>query len=107
MNCAVRKYNDVITQALDDLAPARKVTLSDKPKAPWWNEELLMERQETRRLERKWQTSRLEIDKQIYHDARKTYFTNIDAAKTNYHRAKISEASAQQLFSLIDNLIGS
>ena len=56
--------------------------------------------------ERKWHTSRLEIDKQIHHDARKTYFANIDAAKTNYHRAKISEASPQKLFSLVDNLIG-
>ena len=51
---------------LDKHAPQRLRFITLRPHAPWFDDELRSARQAKRRFERKWKTSGLEIDKQIF-----------------------------------------
>ena len=99
-------YKDIVTEALDELAPEKTRISNDTPRVPWWKEELLTQRKKVRELEARWRSSNLEVDKQIFSAAQNDYYRNVDAAKEDYHRNRISSASSKQLFVIVDELVG-
>ena len=98
-------YRNVVIKALDELAPVKCTTRSDKSRAPWLTAELLKERKLLRRLERKWVMSGLEIDRQLYKAQRSEYNHHTDQVKTAFHRDRIVNADLKQLFNIVDNLV--
>ena len=75
-----------------------------RPHAPWFNDELRSAKQAKRRFERKWKTSGLEIDKQIFKEQCDAYTSLINEAKKNYHINKLSSYDQHSLFREVDKL---
>ena len=68
----VDEYNNVLTD-LRDHAPLIRHTVRCRPNAPWYNDELRDMKRESRRLERRWISSKLEIQKQLFKERCKKY----------------------------------
>ena len=100
-------YNSHLRSAIETLAPAKTKVCVDKPRAPWFSDNLRLARTDIRRSERRWKTSQLEVHKQIYHAKRTQYNKLLDDARVSYHRNRIADASDQsKLFFIVDDIIG-
>ncbi|XP_070552124.1 uncharacterized protein [Ptychodera flava] len=97
-------YCNTVTEILDTLAPIEKKLVTEKVRAPWYCEELLMLRKNVRRLESKYRSTKLEIDRQIFLIKRIEYFRRCDELKADYHRARIQEADDKKLFKIVSEL---
>ena len=97
-------YNSSLWSLLDKHAPQRLRFITLRPHAPWFNDELRSAKQAKRRCERKWKTSGLEIDKQIFKDQCDAYTSLINEAKKNYHINKLSSCDQHSLFREVDKL---
>ena len=71
---------------------------------PGLDDELRSAKQVKRRFERKWKTSGLEIDKQIFKEQCDAYTSLINEAKKNYHINKLSSCDQHSLFREVDKL---
>ena len=58
-----------------------------------------------RRLERKWRSTGLEVDHQLYKEHCCIYLSLISTAKTSYHITKLSNCDHHTLFSHVDKLV--
>ena len=59
----VNKYNNTLKSLLDTNAPLRTKTITLRPTASWYNEEIRSEKRRRRALERRWRSSKLECDR--------------------------------------------
>ena len=75
-----------------------------RPKCPWYSDNLRSAKRHKRRLERKFRKSKLEVDRQIYLDACKSYRRDLNEAKRSYHNGRISGCNSKQLFRIVDSL---
>ena len=84
----LRLYNSELSSILDKHAPLKSCMVTIRPAAPWFSEEIKLERRIRRRLERKWRRSGLpedrirfieqnRIDNQLLFSARSQYYTKI------------------------------
>ena len=94
----VDSYNSELLSLLDKHAPLMDRTISIRPHAQWFSDELRVLKKEKRRLERKWVKSRLEVHKQMYVEYSKRYYTAIQQAKTEYFNKRVSNSNQKQLF---------
>ena len=62
----VDRYDNVLRDTMDILAPFKSWTIVLRPNAPWYNEDIGNEKRKRRRLERKWRCSRLESERLSY-----------------------------------------
>lgn len=60
------QYETILSDILDKHAPLLSRTITSRPNAPWYTGCLRKVKSELRRLERRWRSSRLEIDRQIF-----------------------------------------
>ncbi|XP_060554994.1 uncharacterized protein LOC132715902 [Ruditapes philippinarum] len=63
---ASEKYHTVLSSLLDKHAPEKTKTIVLRPQCPWFNQEIHDEKHIKRKLERKWQESKLTVDHEIY-----------------------------------------
>jgi hypothetical protein len=98
------QYNSVLREILDKHAPVKTREMTLRPHAPWYDKTLRTAKRKKRSLERKWMKSKLEIDKQIFHQSCSDYKKLLDNAKTSHHRSVISNCDQKQLFKVIDTL---
>ena len=84
-------FHATATDVLDDVVPVTTKVIINKVRAPWYTEELLLHRENLRRLEMKWRNTqlKLEIDRQIFICMRSEYFRRCDDAKSSYHPRRI------------------
>lgn len=101
----VDSYNKELLSVLDRHAPLQDRTISIRPHAPWFSDNLRVLKKEKRRCERKWMKSNLEVDKQIYADYCKCYYTAIQRAKTEHFNKTVSNSNQKQLFQFVDSLL--
>ena len=59
----VNKYNNILKSLLDTNAPLRTRTITLRPTASWYKEEIRSEKRRRRALERRWRSSKLECDR--------------------------------------------
>ena len=59
-------YNDELSLLLDKHAPLLKKTIVLRPSCPWYTDELHSKKHLKRKLERKWKTTKLTVDHEIY-----------------------------------------
>ena len=71
----------VLSDLMNKPAPLITRTIRSHPNAPWYDENLLEMKRKLRRLERRWITSKLEIDKHIFKDSCREYNQMIKQAK--------------------------
>ena len=99
-------YSSMVTDTLDSLAPMKRIVVTDRLKHVWYTPELAEALAALRNLEKKWCTSGLENDCQIFVQSRDAYYRRIDDAKCAHHRERIQGADDRRLFKIVDELIG-
>ena len=61
-------------------------------------------KRELRRLERRWLSSKLEIDRQRFKDFSYQYNEEIKQAKLEYHKMQFENCNSKQLFQKVEKL---
>ncbi|XP_038061112.1 uncharacterized protein LOC119731897 [Patiria miniata] len=78
----VDQYNSVLCKLLDSHAPPKTCKIVDKPKMPWYNNDIAEAKRKRRQLERRWRKSKLQIHREMFQSQR-------DLVKSKY--SKISK----------------
>ena len=73
----VSNYNCTLQHTLNNRAPISTRTVTDRPHSPWFNQELRDAKTKRRTLERKWKSSSLVVNYQIYREQCKLYIAMI------------------------------
>ena len=55
-------YNNTLKVTLEKLAPLTTKTIVERPRVPWFNDEIREAKRQRRKAERKWRASNLELD---------------------------------------------
>ena len=100
----VDQYNNVLLKLIENHAPVVTRSVTVRSNSPWYTTELRLLKQEKRRCERKYLSSRLVIHWQIYREKCRAYGSALNAAKFDYYRNRISDADQNQLFQMINGL---
>ena len=102
-----KEYDEVLCKALDKLAPKRTRTIVIRPNAPWYNEEIATQKRKRRRLERKWRSTGLEIDRVNYIEQCNVVNDMLYKAKEQHYSAVIQENAhdSKLLFRTVDKLL--
>ena len=101
------EYENTLLKILDKYAPMKRRMITLRPSAPWYMDEIREEKKKRRRLERRWRSSRLCIDRQLYADQCKLVNNMLKLAKSSYYSSIISDNTSNQkiLFNTIDKLL--
>ena len=103
----IDQYEKTLEETLQKHAPLKRRTITLRPSAPWYNEEIGKAKRHRRRLERRWRASRLCIDKEIYVKQCQIVNDMIKEAKTTYYSSAISNNKYNQkvLCDTVDKLL--
>ena len=101
----INQYNTTLHQYINHHAPEKTRTITLRPHAPWYSDVIHAAKQKKRQLERKWMSSGLEIDKQIFKEECKAYHHMIESAKSTYHSDRIANCDQKKLFKIIDKML--
>ncbi len=104
VNQMVESFNNTLGSILDRHAPLKTREVSLRPKAPWYTDSVRSSKREKRRLERKWQKSKLTVDHVAFRNQCHQYKKDLDKAKTEFHCAQISACDTRQMFKLVNQL---
>ena len=89
---------------LDKHAPEVHRSITLRPHAPWFTDELWDAKREKRRCKRAYRASGLEVHKQIYREQCRRYIAMLDQCKSKYYQFKIEIADQRKLFHMIDGM---
>lgn len=78
-------FNDTLRGLLDLVAPAKTRKCPQKNCMPWLNDSLISLRKESRKRERQWHHSKLEVHYQMWHESLITFQSSMSAAKAAYY----------------------
>ena len=101
-------YNSGLLEIIDRLAPLCTKTVTLRPHAPWYTDELRDEKRRRRSAERLWLSSRLEVHRQMYRSQCVAYNRMLIATKETYYSGKIANcgSDAKQLLNITKHLMG-
>ena len=109
MELLVDRYDNVLRDTMDILAPVKSRTIVLRPNAPWYNEDIGNEKRKLRRLvPSRWRSSRLESDRSLsYTEQCSVVNTMLYKAKELYHSSVIQDNAhdTRLLFRSIDKLL--
>ena len=94
-------YDNTLRSLLDQYAPIKKHTITVRPAAPWYSDNIKQEKAKRRKLERRWRSTKLTIDRELYteqckrvnqliHASKMKFYTNIIEENTNNQRVLFS-----------------
>ena len=102
----VRNYNEVLQNIVDKHAPEKTRVVTIGPEAPWYNSNLAEEKRLKRKFERKYNKSKLAVDKELYWHQRDKYNNLLNTTKQDYFKNKIESASStKEFFKVCNNLL--
>ena len=105
LNIMIDQYNEILCSLLNKHASLRSREIILRPHAPWFSDELRELKRDKRRLERKYVNANLTVHKEMYQMICTEYTKHIEAAKTEYFRKKVEDASHDQLFKFVDKFL--
>ncbi|KAK6178704.1 hypothetical protein SNE40_011227 [Patella caerulea] len=106
-NSMTDHYDSAPKRLLDILAPTSSKTVTDKPKAPWFNDNISEARKTFRKAERRFISSGpLETDQGILNSEKNKYSEFVETTKVEHHRDQIENADSKGLFKIVDDMIG-
>ena len=78
-----------------------------RPSAPWYSDEIALEKRKRRQLERCWRKSGLEIDKQQFANQCSRVWELMKSSKMNYYASLINDnkSDSKVLFNTINRLL--
>ena len=87
--------------------PVRQKTVTVRPNKKWFNANLRQARTVKRRLQRKYNKSKLEKDRNALHEQKKYYNFLLNEAKSRFNTSVVSEAkdNIKHLFSVTKNIL--
>ena len=59
-------YDNTLRFLLDHYAPIKKYTVTVRPAAPWYSDNIRQEKAKRRKLERCWRSTKSTIDRELY-----------------------------------------
>ena len=102
-----QQYDCLLRSIMDKHAPVKRRVVTIKPAAPWYTDEVSVEKRKRQRLERKWRRNRLQADRQ--EDTRQCCVVNnlIKSLKSSDYTTIITENSTDQrvLFNTVSKLL--
>ena len=103
----VDRYDNVLRDIMDILAPIKSRTIVPRPNAPWYNEDIGNEKRKHHRLEGRWRSSRLESDRLSYIEQCSVVNTMLYKAKEFYYSSVIQDNAhdTRLLFRSSDKLL--
>ena len=101
---AVEQYDRVLQAILDKHAPLVSRTITCRPNAPWFNDDLRKAKQKLRGLERKMRSTKLEIHRQIFKDECHACNRSISEAKKEYYMNQFANFDSRDLFRTVDKI---
>ena len=104
LDVLVGQYNTELHGLINTYAPLRIRYITFRPHAPWFDDSLRTAKQAKRRLERKWRSTRLEVDRQMYKEECENYQRLLDKAKSSYHSTRLSNCDQRELFKEVDKM---
>ena len=95
-----------LRRVLDTLTPVKNCSVSLKPKKPWFNKELAVEKAKVRHLEKKWLKYKLKSTWTAYKKTRNSYYARLNKSKKSNIRQQITDCSkdSKKLYTLVTNL---
>ena len=105
----VHNFNKALTKVMDKLAPVKTKTVSNKPKLPWFNDNLACEFKKRKRLEESWHKDRTNTNNyhQFYTQCCKVSYM-LSFAKKDFYKATLNENkhNCKKIFEICDTLLG-
>ena len=103
----VYEYNTTLKSLLDSHAPLKTKTITLRPTALWYTEELRSEKKKRRALERRWRSSKRECDYSRFKEQCLRVNALIKKTKVDYYSGIIQESSnnPRTLFSTVNKLL--
>jgi len=101
------QYDSVLSNIVNQHAPLCTKTVSDRPRAPWYNDVIRKNKTIMRKLERRWRKTNLTIDRELYVAQCTLVKDLIFSAKMSYYSKLIDESDCDNkvLFSTVDKLL--
>ena len=94
----VQLYDSVLRNLLDKHAPLMMRSFFPRPHSPWYKHDLHVKKQELRRLEHKWRSTKLEVHLQIFKAACCSYKKTLTAARRKYHQTQFENCNTREIF---------
>ena len=101
-------YTQELTDLVDKHAPERTKTITLRPTSPWYTQELHDAKHLKRKLENKWQKTKLTVDHEIYREQCAEYNKLLQRCKSAYYTEKVESCQndSKSLFRITKNLLG-
>ena len=101
------KYENTLTEILQRHAPLKRRMITLRLSAPWYHEGISNAKRKRRRLEHRWRSSRLCVDRQMFVDQCQVVNKMLRDAKCSYYSSIISENASDPkiLFNAVDKLL--
>ena len=99
-------FNMTITDILDKHAPLKTRIMINRPKIPWFNDDIKQLKRKRRRLEKKALKTDLPGDWNNYHKVRNQYSALLKSARVNYYSNLIDQCAgdSRKLFRVVNSL---
>ena len=92
----VTSYNDTLRAALDKHAPLITRTIVERPRVPWFSEEIREAKRQRRKAEKRWRVSRLDYDLAVFKEKRNATTRLMNKARREFYSNFIDENSGDQ-----------
>ena len=92
----VRGYNECLFSVIDTHAPAVSKEVPIRPRQPWYNDTIKTEKQQRRRLERKWKTNQSEINEELLRNQKNRVNILMNSERSAFYARKIENAGDNQ-----------
>ena len=98
------QYSMTLRTLYNEYAPEQTRWVTLRPNAPWYNDDLCEAKCNKCCLERKYQTTALEVHKEIFKQACRDYSKMLESAKTSHYKTTIENSDENQLFKVVDRM---
>ena len=89
-------YDNTLRSLLDQYAPVKKRIITVRPAAPWYCDNIKQKKAERRKLERRWRSTKLTIDRKLYTEQCKRVNQLIHESKMKFYSDVINENTNNQ-----------
>ena len=104
----IANYNSSLKDIIDLQAPLLNRTITLRPHAPWYSDELRDAKHKRRQLERRWRSTKLEVHHQLYRDYCAVVNKLLCSTKITYYETQLEQCphNSKAMFRTVNMLMG-
>ena len=108
VNALAEQYHQVVSNLVSVHVPVITSTVTCRPPAPWYTQEIALARQKRRQLERHWRKTKLTVDREMFVTQKLLVNSMLASAKAKYYTDLVKSQShnPRQLWETINSLSG-